>query len=98
MVNWIHSCTECNEYNNPPKGFVKAQLHSIESDNRFQLVCFDLARPFIPTTTRGNQYALIIVDHFTHWPEFVALSNMEAKTIAHAIHLQFEVIPHTIPK
>ena len=71
---------------NLSRGFVKAQLHPIESDNRFQLVCFDLAGPFIPTTTRGNQHALIIVDHFTHWPEFVALPNMEAKTIAHAIH------------
>ena len=43
----------------------------------------------LPVTIRGNRYALIIVDHFSHWPEFVPLADIEAPTIASAIFDQW---------
>ena len=71
---------------NPPRtSYVKAPLQPIESNDRFQLVCYDLAGPFLPVTVRGNSYALIIVDHFSHWPEFVALPDITAPSIASAL-------------
>ena len=49
------------------------------------MVCYDLAGPFMPKTERGNTHALIIVDHFSKWPEIVALPCTKAPTIAQAI-------------
>ena len=39
----------------------------------------------MPKTSRGMTYALIIVDHFSKWPEFVALPDSTAPVIAQAI-------------
>ena len=38
---------------------------------------------------RGNCYVLIMVDHFTHWPEFVALPDINATTLATALFEQW---------
>ena len=64
-------------------------MKPIESSERFQTVCYDIAGPFMPTTPRGNKYALILVDHFTKWPEIVALPDIQAPTIARAIYDQW---------
>ena len=85
VENFVSNCMKCNKFNPPRTSYVRAPLQPIETDDRFQLVCYDLAGPFLPTTIRGNCYALIIVDHFTHWPEFVALPNTTAPTIATAL-------------
>ena len=75
VSNWVESCSKCNAFNTPKGGYRRAPLQPIESDHRFQIVCYDLAGPFLPVTIRNNRYVLIIVDHFTHWPEFVALAK-----------------------
>ena len=67
----------------------KAPLQPICTSNRSEIVCFDVADPFIPKTPRGNQYALILVDHFSKWPEVVAHSNSDAPTVARAIYDQW---------
>ena len=85
VEDFVNSCSKCNAYNPPRTSYVKAPLQPIETNDRFQLVCYDLAGPFLPTTVRGNCYVLIIVDHFSHWPEFVALPNITAPTIATAL-------------
>ena len=36
----------------------------------------------LPVTARGNRYVLVVMDHFTKWPEAFALPNQEAATIA----------------
>lgn len=84
VERYVKSCSQCNQFNHP-RSYVKAPLIPIQTDKRFQFVCYDLAGPFTPVTIRGNRYALIIVDHYTHWPEFVALHNTEAPTIATAL-------------
>ena len=38
---------------------------------------------------RGNVYALIIVDHFTKWPEIFSLQDSTAPTIARTIFDQW---------
>ena len=81
----VHGCHECNAYNPPRTTYVKAPLQPVEINNRFQLVCYDLAGAFFPTTVRGNCYVLIVIDHFSHWPEFVALPDITAPTIARAL-------------
>ena len=85
VENFVNGCDKCNEFNPPRTSYVKAPLQPIETTERFQLVCYDIAGPFFPKTCRGNSYVLIIVDHFTHWPEFVCLGNIKASTIASAL-------------
>ena len=53
------------------------------------MVCYDLAGPFPPVTSRGNRYAIIIVDHFSHWPEFHPLPDIDATTIARVLFDQW---------
>ena len=50
--NWIKSCRQCNSFNTPRPGYTKCKLKPIETDHRFQLVCYDIAGPFIPTSLR----------------------------------------------
>eukprot|EP00794_Sanderia_malayensis_P005772 gene5772-6477_t len=87
--NWVKSCHTCSSFNSPPQGYHKAPLQPIESSERFQLVCYDLAGPFIPASDNGNTYALILVDHFTKWLEVIPLKDTRAPTIALAIHNQW---------
>ena len=68
--------------------YVNRPLIPIESMERFELVCYDLAGPFVPSAGARNLYALIIVDHFSKWPEIVPLTNIRAPTIANAIYEQ----------
>ena len=83
IVNWIRSCQPCNEFNKTV--YINRPLVPIEIESRFDFVCYDLAGPFIPTNIRGNQYALIIVDHFSKWPEIIPLKNATAPEIATTI-------------
>ena len=82
VENFVNNCEKCNQFNPPRNKYVKVPLQPIETTQRFELVCYDLAGPFTPVTARGNCYVLIIVDHFTHWPEFVPLRDITAPTIA----------------
>ena len=44
--------------------------------------------PFLPATPSGNRYALIMVNHLSKWPEVIPLKDIDAPTIARAIHDQ----------
>ena len=83
VVNWIRSCEPCNEFDKHV--YVNRPLQPIIVEERFDFVCYDLAGPFLPATSRGNQYALIIVDHFSKWPEILPLKRATAPIIATAI-------------
>ena len=76
---------KCAEFNTSSQGYVNTPLMPIETSRRFDMICYDLAGPFLPKTARGHIYALIIVDHFTKWPEIVPLPDCNASTIAQAI-------------
>ena len=89
VTNWVKSCKICASFNPPPQGYHKDQLQPIQSSERFELVCYDLAGPFMPASRDGFKYALILVDHFTKWPEVVPLKEISAPTIARAIHDQW---------
>ena len=59
VVNWVQSCTSCTAHKPPPKGYHKEPLQPMQSTERFELVCYDLAGTFLPETPSGNKYALI---------------------------------------
>ena len=86
VTNWVQSCLACSVHNPSTKGYHTDPLQPIYSSQRFELVCYDLAGPFIPISSHGNIYALILVDHFTKWPEVLPLPDSKATTIASAIY------------
>ena len=87
VVNWVRSCKACNQFD--IKQYVKRPLQPIDTTGRFELVSYDIAGPFLPSKTLGNIYALIIVDHFTKWPEIIPLKNIQAWTLATVIFEQW---------
>ena len=80
VINWIRSCKACNKFD--VHKYVNRPLQPIESTNRFELVCYDLAGPFIPSRDGGNTYVLIMVDHFSKWCEISPLKSAIASNIA----------------
>ena len=83
VINWVRSCVTCNEHSTKP--YVHRPLNPIPTEDRFELVTYDLAGPFMQTKVNNFQYVLIMVDHFSKWPEVVPLRNIRASTIATAI-------------
>ena len=43
----------------------------------------------LPRSKRGNQYVLVIVDHFTKWTEAMPMPNQEAITVARKFFSEF---------
>ena len=87
VVNWVRSCETCNQFD--VKRYVSRPLEPISTTGRFELVSYDIAGPFIPSKLWGNTYALIIVDHFTKWPELVPLKDIKAHSLATVIFEQW---------
>jgi hypothetical protein len=44
----------------------------------------DLARK-LPQTSRGNVYIMIMIEHFSKWVEFIALSNKSSHNTNHVL-------------
>jgi len=55
----------------------------------FQRVAVDLIGPIEPMTDRKNRYILTMVDYATRYPEAVALSRIDAETVAEALVTMF---------
>ena len=87
VINYVRSCKACNEFD--VKTYVKRPLQPIESGGRFELVCYDLAGPFIPSRVGKYVYVLILVDHFCKWPEIIPLQRADSPSIARAIFDQW---------
>ena len=64
--------------NNPPSS--RQQLY----DNRpWQKVAIDLGRP-MPRTQRGNQWILVLSEHFTRWLDAIPLIDATGPIVATA--------------
>ena len=89
ITSWVRGRLKYNAVNTHPGGYVRAQLNPINSSERFETECYDIAGPILPVTPGGNRYTLILVDHFTKWTEAIALRDIQAPTIARAIYDQW---------
>jgi len=66
--------------------------HSTETARRcrfhtgrpWQIIVVDLVGP-IPTSERGNNWILLLTDHFTWWADALAIPNASAPTVAKAL-------------
>ena len=54
-------------------------------DMPLKRVAVDLVGPISPTSEKGHQYILTLVDYATRYPEAVPLKNIETETVAEAL-------------
>jgi len=61
-------------------------------------ISLDLMGPF-PESSAGNKYVIVLVDSFSKWVEAYPIPNIEAKTVAEKVVMEFISrfgVPHTI--
>ena len=91
---WIAECEPCNRCKTPVPS-QKAPMKSIKVGQPMELWAMDVLGP-LPMTARGNQYILVMSDHFTKWVEAVPMANQRAETVAKAF-VDEVVTRHGVP-
>ena len=74
---WITECEECT-CKKPIIASQKAPMENIKVGNPMELWAMDVLGP-LPVTARGNQYILVMSDHFTKWVEAVPMATSVLK-------------------
>ena len=76
----VQNCEVCQlaKHSNIPTTKNRTHLHS---GRPWQHVSIDLVGK-MPKTARGNQWVLVITDHFTHWQDGIAIPEATAPVIA----------------
>lgn len=83
VEDWCTTCDSCIAKKGPKsKGKSPLQIYNVGAP--FERIAMDILGK-LPTTKSGNNYALVISDYFTKWPEVIAIPNQEAKTIAKVV-------------
>jgi hypothetical protein len=91
---YVISCTICQQAKASHQNN-RAPLQPILPSKPMELIASDLMGPFTPKSKAGNEYILIITDHFSKYVELFALRNNQAKTVAK--HLVDFICRHGIP-
>ena len=88
VVYHLQECQCCSQRN------MRRKKHPLQSmpipEAPMQLVGMDMVGP-LPTSERGNNYILTMVDHFSMWPEAFPVPDKSAETVARV--LLTEIIP-----
>jgi transposase InsO family protein len=66
----------------------KAEMRRYDVGFPMEEVAIDIMGPF-PVSDDGNKYVLVVVDSFSKWMEAYPLENIEAKTVAEKLVLEF---------
>lgn len=92
---YCQQCISCNKRKTSPH-LRKAPLQRFPEVTAPMQVCsMDIVGP-LPVTSQNNKYILTFVDHFSKYPESIALPNQTAKTIATAFVTQI-IARHGVP-
>ena len=79
-----NSCTVC-QLNRDTNPRLTRELELFpEIQGPFLRLGIDHVGP-LPETERGNRYVLVVVDHFTHWVEALAVPDVTAETTARVL-------------
>jgi transposase InsO family protein len=79
----VRSCQACQIGKKSGAKAPKSR-HRLYAGRPWQRVAADLAGP-LDKTERGNQWILVITDHFTRWTDAFALPNARAETVARVL-------------
>ncbi|GBM38863.1 Retrovirus-related Pol polyprotein from transposon 412 [Araneus ventricosus] len=80
IEKWCRECHACGARRGPKKG-TKRRLQRCNVGAPFKRMALDILRP-LPVTTKGNRYALVLMDYFTNWTEAIAIPDQKASTVA----------------
>lgn len=77
---FLRRCEPCARYHRgkPPR---QADLNPFVAGEPFELISIDITGPH-PTSKKGNQYILTVVDSFSKWAEAFPVRNHHADTVA----------------
>ena len=88
VVYHLQECQRCSQRN------MLRKKHPLQSmpipEAPMQLVGMDMVGP-LPTSERGNNYILTMVDHFSMWPEAFPVPDKSAETVTRVVLT--EIIP-----
>ena len=79
---FVAICFVCQKRNSPTKKYIHS-LRAWKPSFPFSTVGIDFLDPLPPSA--GNQYILLIGDHFTKWHEAIALTDKSALTTAKSL-------------
>ncbi len=82
VVLYVKTCNKCQQQRKRVK--LAPSLPVTIPHGPWQHVGVDITGPF-PVTSRGNQYILVIMDHFTRWAEAFAIADQTTETIANIL-------------
>ncbi|CAH8502093.1 unnamed protein product [Dicrocoelium dendriticum] len=91
----VLSCRQCQLMKTDCRG-MQQQMMTIPVSEIGELWSVDVMGPF-PLTRRGNQYILLMTEHFTRWIEATGIPDQRASTVTHAV-MNHLVAAHGIPK
>ncbi|GBO39193.1 hypothetical protein AVEN_80366-1 [Araneus ventricosus] len=80
VEKWCRECHACGAQKGP-KTRTKGRLQRYNVGTPFERMALDILGPF-PVTTKGNRYALVLMDYFTKWPEAIPIQDQETLTVA----------------
>ena len=66
----------------------KAKMRRYDVGFPMEEIAIDIMGPF-PESERGNKYVLVVVDSFSKWMEAYPIPNIEARTVAERLVLEF---------
>ena len=92
VENWISNCGRCLRRKTPTN--IRAPLVNVTTTQPLELVCMDFLS--LERSKGGEEYVLVITDHFTKYAVAVPTRNMTAKTTAEAFYKQF-IVHYGIP-
>ena len=70
---WVEKCDTCALVKKPPQK-PQAPLRQMPVGAPMDRLATDILGP-LPLTPRGNQYTLLVTDHFTKWVEILAVPD-----------------------
>ncbi len=82
IESWCQRCSVCGKCKAAARGHIQLQHPTYGAFN--ERVSVDLMGSF-KTTQNGNDYIVVMQDHFTKWVEDRAICGKEALTIADAV-------------
>ena len=94
VQKYCRACLECATRKGPGRG-TRPPLNPIPIGGPFHRIGIDVLQ--LPLSFNGNQYALVMMDYFTKWPEVFAIPDQQASTIARFLVEQV-ITRHGVPE